>query len=160
MSHVEPWQLRAAFARSLSEMYGREVPAYTTLVEVAHEVNRDVVARAGADAERLGSIDRVTAERHGAIRLGTPREMAQVARVFGAMGMEPVGFYDLRDAAASAVPVVSTAFRPVDEDELARNPFRVFTSLLATPDRRFFDAGLQARLEAFLDERVIFAPEL
>ena len=160
MSLVEPWQLRAAFARALSEMYGREVPAYTTLVEVAQEVNRDVVAREGADAERLGSIDRVTAERHGAIRLGTPREMAQVARVFGAMGMYPVGFYDLRDAAKSAVPVVSTAFRPVAEDELARNPFRVFTSLLATPDRRFFDADLQARLEAFLDRREIFAPEL
>ena len=160
MSFIEPWQLRARFARSLSAMYGREVPAYTTLVEVSHEVNAAVVAARGADAERLGSLDRVTAERHGAIRLGTPREMAQVARIFGAMGMFPVGFYDLREAAPTPVPVVSTAFRPVAADELARNPFRVFTSLLAVSDRRFFSAELQRRLERFLDERVVFAPEL
>ena len=33
MSFIEPWQLRARFARSLSAMYGREVPAYTALVD-------------------------------------------------------------------------------------------------------------------------------
>ena len=68
-------------------LYGTEVPAYRTLVEVAQEVNQRVIAREGADAERLGSIDRVTAERHGAIRVGTPEELAQVSRVFGALGM-------------------------------------------------------------------------
>ena len=160
MSLIEPWELRARFARSLSEMYGREVPAYTTLVDVSREVNAAVAATQGADAERLGSLDRVTAERHGAIRLGTPREMAQVARIFGAMGMFPVGFYDLRDAAPSPVPVVSTAFRPVAAGELARNPFRVFTSVLAVSDRRFFTAELQRRLERFLAERTVFAAEL
>ncbi|WP_127126842.1 VOC family protein [Georgenia sp. SYP-B2076] len=161
MSEVLPWQLRAAFARSLSDMYGTEVPAYTTLLEVSHEVNADVVARLGAGAERLGSIDRVTAERHGAIRLGTPTEMAQAARIFGAMGMHPVGFYDLREAATSAaVPVISTAFRPIAADELARNPFRVFTSMLTPSDRRFFHADLQQRLETFLGAREIFPPEL
>ncbi|MCP2264135.1 2-oxoadipate dioxygenase/decarboxylase family protein [Promicromonospora thailandica] len=157
---LEPWQLRAAFARSLSDMYGTEVPAYTTLLDVSHEVNADFVARHGADAERLGSIARVTAERHGAIRVGTPTEMAQVARVFGAMGMRPVGFYDLRDASSSSVPVISTAFRPVDRDELARNPFRVFTSMLVTADRRFFTADLERRLESFLAARTLFGPEL
>ncbi|GAA1738500.1 VOC family protein [Isoptericola hypogeus] len=155
-----PWQLRAAFARSLSDMYGHEVPAYTTLLEVSHEVNADVVRARGADAERLGSIDRVTAERHGAIRVGTPAEIAQVARVFGAMGMHPVGFYDLRDASSSSVPVISTAFRPIDRAELARNPFRVFTSMLVPGDRRFFSADLQARLENFLGARTLFRPEL
>jgi uncharacterized glyoxalase superfamily metalloenzyme YdcJ len=160
VSFIEPWQLRARFARSLSEMYGREVPAYTTLVDVSREVNEAVVGAQGADAERLGSLDRVTAERHGAIRLGTPRELAQVARIFGAMGMFPVGFYDLRDAAPSPVPVISTAFRPIAAEELARNPFRVFTSLLAVSDRRFFTAELQRRVERFLDERVLFTPEL
>ncbi|MEE6287327.1 VOC family protein [Georgenia sp. MJ173] len=161
MTDVLPWQLRAAFARSLSDMYGTEVPAYTSLLEVSHAVNADVVARIGTDAERLGSIDRVTAERHGAIRLGTPREMAQVAKIFGAMGMFPVGFYDLREAATSAaIPVISTAFRPLDADELARNPFRVFTSMLTPSDRRFFSADLQRRLESFLDAREIFPPEL
>jgi uncharacterized glyoxalase superfamily metalloenzyme YdcJ len=157
---LEPWELRAAFARSLSDMYGKEVPAYTTLLDVSHEVNADFVARHGADAERLGSIARVTAERHGAIRVGTPTEMAQVARIFGAMGMHPVGFYDLRDASSSSVPVISTAFRPIEREELARNPFRVFTSMLVTADRRFFTADLERRLENFLAARTLFGPEL
>ncbi|MGW1809719.1 2-oxoadipate dioxygenase/decarboxylase [Streptomyces sp. NPDC002078] len=160
MSTISQWQLRAAFAARLSQMYGREVPAYTTLVDVSREVNEDVLRARGADAERLGSIGRVTAERHGAIRVGTPRELQQVARVFAALGMHPVGFYDLREAAASAVPVVSTAFRPIDDEELARNPFRVFTSMLTPADPRFFDADLRTRLEAFLAGRELFPPEL
>ncbi len=153
-------ELRAAFARSLSAMYGREVPAYTTLVDVASAVNADAFARDPAAAERLGSLPRVTAERHGAIRLGTPAEMRRVARVFAALGMHPVGFYDLRDASASSVPVVSTAFRPTDPDELARNPFRVFTSMLTVWDEHFFAPGLRVRLEEFLSRREVFGPEL
>jgi uncharacterized glyoxalase superfamily metalloenzyme YdcJ len=157
---MRPWQLRAAFAARMADVYGREVPAYTALVDACEEVNRDVLARDGADAERLGSIRRVTAERHGAIRVGTPQELHDVARIFPALGMHPVGYYDLRDAAPSSVPVVSTAFRPIDGDELARNPFRMFTSMLVTDDRRFFSAHLQARLDAFLARRVLFAPDL
>ncbi len=146
MSFKSPWELRAAFARSLSTMYGNEVPAYNTLVDVSTRVNEEFMAEHGAAAERLGTISRVTAERHGAIRVGSEREMSQVARVFAAFGMHPVGFYDLRDASSSAVPVVSTAFRPIDADELAKNPFRVFTSMLAGEDPRFFDEALQADL--------------
>ncbi|WP_375002709.1 2-oxoadipate dioxygenase/decarboxylase family protein [Aeromicrobium sp. CTD01-1L150] len=157
-SLVTATALRARFARGLSELYGREVPAYTTLVEVSEEVNADVVARSD-DAERFGTIERVTAERHGAIRLGTPEELAQVARIFGACGMYPVGFYDLREATV-AIPVVSTAFRPIDRAELAANPFRVFTSLLVVDDRRFFDAPLEAELREFLQARTLFGDEL
>ncbi|WP_231967276.1 DUF1338 family protein, partial [Mycobacterium sp. E136] len=73
--------------------------------------------------------------------------------------MYPVGFYDLREAAAP-VPVVSTAFRPIDPDELARNPFRVFTSMLATPDARFFPAELRGRVEQFVARRQLFDPAL
>ncbi|MEU8034747.1 VOC family protein [Streptomyces sp. NPDC049099] len=160
MSTISQWQLRAAFAARLSQMYGQEVPAYTTLVDVSREVNEDVLRARGADAERLGSIGRVTAERHGAIRVGTPRELQQAARVFAALGMHPVGFYDLREAAAGAVPVISTAFRPVDGEELARNPFRVFTSMLTAADPRFFDTDLRQRLETFLAARELFPPEL
>jgi uncharacterized glyoxalase superfamily metalloenzyme YdcJ len=157
---VTAWELRAAFARRLAAMYGREVPAYETLVEATREVNADVVARRGDAAQRLGDLHRVTAERHGAIRVGTPRELAQAGRIFAAFGMAPVGFYDLRDAGPGAVPVVSTAFRPVARDELARNPFRVFTSMLVVDDRRYFDADTQARLQAVLAGRVLFGPEL
>ncbi|MFJ9416560.1 2-oxoadipate dioxygenase/decarboxylase family protein [Streptomyces sp. NPDC101227] len=156
---VPTWRLRAAFARRLSDMYGTEVPAYTTLLEVAGQVNDEVAGR-DPDAERLGSISRVTAERHGAIRVGTEDELRQAAQIFAALGMSPVGFYDLRDGEVGAVPVVSTAFRPTATEELDRNPFRVFTSLLTTSDRRFFDAGLESRLDAFLARRRLFPPEL
>ena len=156
---IHPWELRARFARSLSELYGAEVPAYFTLVEVSEKVNAEVLAARGEEAERLGSIARVTAERHGAIRVGTPDELAQVARIFGACGMYPVGFYDLREA-TPPIPVVSTAFRPLERDELALNPFRVFTSMLVVDDRRFFDEDLEAELSEFLGARTLFGDEL
>lgn len=145
---LETWQLRAKFAAALSRMYGAEVPAYTTLLEVSAEVNSE-----------LGGSQRVTAERHGAIRLGNARELADVAELFAAFGMYPVGFYDLRDA-TPPVPVVSTAFRPIDADQLNRNPFRVFTSMLATADTRFFSPDLRGRVERFLAERQLFDPAL
>lgn len=145
---VETWQLRAKFAAALSRLYAAEVPLYATLVDVSAEVNRE-----------LGAADRITAERHGAIRVGGPQELAQVADLFAAFGMFPVGFYDLRDA-ASPVPVVSTAFRPIDSDQLTHNPFRVFTSMLATADSRFFSGDLRDRVDEFLRRRQLFDPAL
>jgi uncharacterized glyoxalase superfamily metalloenzyme YdcJ len=153
------WQLRAQFAAGLSAMYAGEVPAYATLVEVSEHVNSDYVA-CHAGAERSpGSLRRVTAERHGAIRVGSPAELADVADLFAAFGMLPVGYYDLRSA-ESPIPVVSTAFRPIDANELAHNPFRVFTSMLATRDRRYFDHDLRTRVETFLARRQLFDPAL
>ena len=151
---VSTSELRTRFAAALSQMYGAEVPAYTTLVDVATELNRD-----RATDDRLGSLQRVTAERHGAIRVGSARELADVADLFAAFGMYPVGYYDLREA-ASPVPVISTAFRPTESEALAHNPFRVFTSTLATADVRFFDADLRARVDRFLEERQLFDPAL
>jgi uncharacterized glyoxalase superfamily metalloenzyme YdcJ len=158
MRRVDTAELRTRFAQALSAMYDAEVPAYRTLVEVATQVNREYLsARPGAD--RLGSAERVSAERHGAIRAGTVRELADLADLFAAFGMYPVGFYDLRDA-APPVPVLSTAFRPIDADELARNPFRVFTSMLATADGRFFEPHLRRRMHRFLSARELFDPAL
>jgi uncharacterized glyoxalase superfamily metalloenzyme YdcJ len=151
---TQTWRLRAGFAAALSRMYGTEVPAYTTLVDVATAINRD-----HAGDERLGSLNRVTAERHGAIRVGSVRELSDVADLFAAFGMYPVGYYDLREA-ASPVPVVSTAFRPIDGEELAHNPFRVFTSMLAIADPRFFDTDLRTRVDRFLANRQLFDPAL
>ena len=94
------WQLRERFAAGLSAMYAAEVPAYATLVEVSGQVNADYVA-AHRGAERLGSLQRVTAERHGAIRVGGPAELADVADLFAAFGMFPVGYYDLRSASVA-----------------------------------------------------------
>lgn len=157
---VTSTDLRTRFAARLSRLYASEVPLYQTLVDVSQEVNERLLRLRGAGAERLGSIARVTAERHGAIRVGSPAEMAQVARVFGALGMHPCGFYDLRDAHPQSVPVVSTAFRPLDRGELATNPFRVFTSMLVPEDRRFFDVDLESRLKSFLAARRLFPDEL
>jgi len=159
MSHrVETWELRAKFAAALSQMYAAEVPSYTTLVEVSASVNRKY-AEGTPGADRLGSLQRVTAERHGAIRVGSARELADLADLFAAFGMYPVGFYDLRDA-ASPMPVVSTAFRPIDTEQLDRNPFRVFTSMLATGDARFFPVDLRRRVERFVAARELFDPAL
>lgn len=159
MSVVTTTELRARFAARLSELYGQEVPAYRILVDVAEEVNRRFIDT-HADAERLGSLSRVTAERHGAIRVGSPLELRQAATVFAAFGMHPVGYYDLRDAAPRPIPVVSTAFRPVDSAELAANPFRVFTSMLVPEDRRFFEADLERRLREAIGKRTLFPEEL
>ncbi|MFC9832207.1 2-oxoadipate dioxygenase/decarboxylase family protein [Rhodococcus sp. NPDC127530] len=48
---VETWELRTRFARALAASYGREVPAYATLVDVAGAVDADFAARYSADAE-------------------------------------------------------------------------------------------------------------
>jgi len=152
-------QLRAAFARRLSTMYAEEVPAYGTLVAVSRAVNADVATAMGAAAERLGSLERVTEERHGAVRVGSADELRKVAQVFAGFGMEPVGFYDLRDA-RGAIPVISTGFRATRPDELARSPFRMFCSLLEPADRRFFDADLAGEVESFVARRTLFPEEL
>lgn len=115
---ADPVLLRAAFSEALSALYRQEVPLYGALLALVSDTNR---AAGGAGDQRLGS------ERHGAIRVGTPSELALVARLFAVLGMQPVGYYDL---AGAGVPVHSTAFRPVEADSLARSPFRVFTSLL------------------------------
>ncbi|GAA1133584.1 2-oxoadipate dioxygenase/decarboxylase family protein [Arthrobacter flavus] len=112
------WRLRARFAQRLSDLYGEEVPAYNTLVKVSQAVNEKTIAENHVDAERFGSISRVTAERHGAIRVGSAMELRQVSRVFAALGMYPTGYYDLRDAKPAPIPVVSTAFRPLDREQL------------------------------------------
>ena len=44
---VSSTELRTRFAARLSNLYGDEVPAYRTLVEVSQEVNQRVIARDG-----------------------------------------------------------------------------------------------------------------
>lgn len=130
MSHLSPDQIRARFSAALSAMYRDEVPAYGTLLDLVAQVNAATLAGDPALREQLensGTLDRVSVERHGAIRLGTPRELSDMRRIFAVMGMMPVGYYDLSPA---GVPVHSTAFRPIGAEALSVNPFRVFTSLL------------------------------
>jgi uncharacterized glyoxalase superfamily metalloenzyme YdcJ len=128
--HVTSSDIRAAFSGAMSAMYRTEVPAYGTLMDLVARVNKEALAakpELRARLEATDNLDRISEERHGAIRLGTADELAMMRRVFAVMGMYPVGYYDLSTA---GVPVHSTAFRPVGEEALKRNPFRVFTSLL------------------------------
>jgi len=128
--HISTSDIRSAFSAAMSAMYREEVPAYGTLMELVGRVNDETLAAQPKLKERLQAtdyLDRISEERHGAIRLGTAAELAMMARVFAVMGMYPVGYYDLSTA---GVPVHSTAFRPIGDAELKRNPFRVFTSLL------------------------------
>jgi uncharacterized glyoxalase superfamily metalloenzyme YdcJ len=92
-------------------------------------------------------------ERHGAIRLGTAEELYNIRRIFAVMAMEPVGYYDL---SVAGVPVHSTAFRPVDDKSLRRNPFRVFTSQLRL--ELLEDKALRAEATSILAARKIFTP--
>ncbi|MEP9373387.1 VOC family protein [Mesorhizobium sp. KR1-2] len=146
--------IRSAFSAAMSAMYRNEVPAYGTLMALVAEVNLETLSTDPDLRARLkatDTLDRISEERHGAIRLGTPAELSMMRRVFAVMGMYPVGYYDLSTA---GVPVHSTAFRPVGEKALSRNPFRVFTSLLRLD--LIADETLRREAEELLGRRRIF----
>lgn len=150
--------IRARFSRAMSVMYREEVPAYGTLLELVADVNTDVLTHDAAlkrALEKTDNLDRISEERHGAIRLGTAEELKMMSRVFSVMGMQAVGYYDLTQA---NVPVHSTAFRAVDAAHLSRSPFRVFTSLLRTD--LIEDTSLRMEAEHILKMRDIFTPQL
>ena len=142
------------FSSALSEMYKTEVPLYGDLLDLVADINA-VEIHSGSDKQDWaseGTRSRLSVERHGAIRLGTARELATMRRLFAVMGMEPVGYYDL---SAAGVPVHATAFRATGDDALARNPFRVFTSLLRL--ELIEDVALRGRAAAVLERRSIFS---
>lgn len=123
-------EIREQFSQAMSAMYQQEVPQYGTLLELVADVNLAVLENNPTLHEKLANADelaRLNVERHGAIRVGTAQELSTLRRMFAIMGMYPVSYYDLSQA---GVPVHSTAFRPIDDASLSRNPFRVFTSLL------------------------------
>lgn len=155
---VSSCTVRDRFSHAMSLMYRREVPQYATMLELVEAVNRSVsqgpAGQAGqwpqvADAARLGI------ERHGAIRVGTAEELRMIRRLFAVMGMYPVGYYDL---SVAGVPVHSTAFRPIEPSALARNPFRIFTSLLRL--ELIADTELRATASQILQARTIFTPRV
>ncbi|AOX62747.1 DUF1338 domain-containing protein [Stenotrophomonas sp. LM091] len=151
---VSPNDIRSLFAQAMSTMYRTEVPLYGTLVDLVAEINDAVLTANPALAEQLDRTDeraRLDQERHGAIRVGTAEELATLGRLFALMGMYPVGYYDL---SVAGVPVHSTAFRPRTAQALARNPFRVFTSLLRL--ELIENVALREQSAAILAQRRIF----
>ncbi|WP_447933915.1 2-oxoadipate dioxygenase/decarboxylase HglS [Stenotrophomonas lactitubi] len=156
-SFVSPDVIRRLFAQAMSRMYRTEVPLYGTLVELVERINTEVLAQDPALAAQLLRNDeraRLDEERHGAIRVGTPQELATLRRLFAVMGMYPVGYYDL---SVAGVPVHSTAFRPLTAAALALNPFRVFTSLLRL--ELIEDEVLRAQSAEILARRRIFTDD-
>lgn len=149
-------EIREHFSQAMSAMYQQEVPQYGTLLELVADVNPAVLENNPQLHEQLANADelaRLNVERHGAIRVGTAEELATLRRMFAIMGMYPVSYYDLSQA---GVPVHSTAFRPIDDAALARNPFRIFTSLLRA--ELIENRALRERAEAILARRKIFTP--
>ncbi|WP_421355146.1 VOC family protein [Pseudocitrobacter faecalis] len=149
-------EIREDFSQAMSAMYQQEVPQYGTLLELVADVNLAVLENNTRLHEQMVNADelaRLNVERHGAIRVGTAEELSMLRRMFAIMGMYPVSYYDLSQA---GVPVHSTAFRPVEDAALSRNPFRVFTSLLRL--ELIDDPALRQRAAEILQQRDIFTP--
>ncbi|KAH8205738.1 hypothetical protein TruAng_000014 [Truncatella angustata] len=152
---VHPDELRTAFALAMSQMYRKEVPLYGDLIRIVQGVNQRVLENGSAGPTTTDSLERLTLERHGAIRLGKPTELRTVGRIFKVLGMQAVGYYDLSIA---GLPMHATCFRPTDVSSLAANPFRVFTTLLR-PELLRSDRARDLALR-LLEKRQIFSDEL
>lgn len=147
-------EIREEFSSAMSVMYRREVPAYGTLIDLVKGVNAMKLAQDKSLNDELSvtnGLERISEERHGAIRLGSAEELAMMRRIFAVMGMFPVGYYDL---SVAGIPVHSTAFRPISKAALAYNPFRVFTSLLRLD--LIADAELRDEAKIAISKRRIY----
>ena len=134
-------------------MYRDEVPAYGKLCDIVETINAQPIS-SPKDEHNINAQSaahkRLSAERHGAIRLGKAQELRQLAQIFKIMGMEPVNYYDL---SLAGIPVHSTAFRPISRESLAANPFRIFTSLLRLDG--IADQTLRHKAKTILERRDI-----
>ena len=145
-------ELRTRFCLAMSEMYRGEVPLYGDLVRIVREVDDTVLESQGKDPQALPA--RHHLERHGAIRLGSEYELRMIKRLFALLGMSPVGYYDL---SIVGFPLHATAFRPITEESLKKNPFRVFVSVLR---KDLIPEDIQASLEDILRKRELFSLRL
>lgn len=152
---VSPDEIRETFVLALSAMYQREIPQYATLLELVSEVNFALLESSPALHQKLanaGELACLNVEHHGAIHAGSAAELATLRRLFLVMGMHPVDYYDL---ALAGIPAHATAFRPLDERALARNPFRIVVSLLRP--EFISDDPLRRRVRALVAARNIFS---
>jgi uncharacterized glyoxalase superfamily metalloenzyme YdcJ len=131
----------------MSAMYRREVPLYGDLVNIVQRANSD----GQSGILNNDSFQRLSLERHGAIRLGTAQELRTIKRLFRVLGMHAVGYYDL---SVAGLPMHATCFRPIDPKSLEANPFRIFTTLLR-PDLLQSDQS-KSIAQSLLQQRRIF----
>ncbi|KAK7959370.1 uncharacterized protein PG986_004224 [Apiospora aurea] len=164
-SFVHADELRTAFAMATSQMYKNEVPLYGDLVRIVQDINQATLSANnstnGSDPQGSSSVtpdspERLNLERHGAIRLGLPSELRTVRHIFAVLGMYPVGYYDL---SVAGLPMHATCFRPITSESLARNPFRIFTTLLQ-PELVKSDDGARDLALQLLSRRKLFTAEL
>ena len=129
--HGEQHRAARPLRRRSAELYGREVPAY-------RHAGRGLPGGEPARHRPRGR-GRRTPGKHRPRDRGTARsdprrharELAQVARVFGALGMTPCGLLrPARRGAGTRSRWSRPPSGPLDRAELAANPFRVFTSML------------------------------
>lgn len=133
-------------------MYRGEVPLYGKLVDIVRQVDHAVLTAEGKSPALLPI--RHELERHGAIRLGTAHELRTIKRLFRIFGMYPVGYYDL---GVVDFPLHATAFRPISEEALRKNPFRVFTTLLRKDQ---LSPKIRSVAESILEQRNLFTSRL
>lgn len=143
--------LRTMFAHAMSAMYRAEVPLYGDLVRIVSQVNSE----RQTGSMNQDSAQRLSLERHGAIRLGTSQEFRTVKRIFYVLGMQAVDYYDL---SVAGLPMHATCFRPTNTKSLEANPFRVFTTLLRP--NLIQDDRAKRIAESLLQSRNIFSAKL
>jgi uncharacterized glyoxalase superfamily metalloenzyme YdcJ len=125
---LHPTEIRSMLSRKKSKIYQKEVPLFGKLIEIIKDINAQVEGSNPGTLKSIGlTEERLTEEIHGAIRLALPNELQTIAKGFAICGMYPANYYDLTVA---GMPAHATAFRPIDKNQLAKNPYRVFTSLL------------------------------
>ncbi|KAH6678864.1 hypothetical protein F5X68DRAFT_138958 [Plectosphaerella plurivora] len=149
--------IRDSFTMAMSAMYREEVPLYGDLIRIVQTVNDEVIAKKLPSSAKIGDVGsaRLDIERHGAIRLGTPYELRTVSRIFSALGLSAVGYYDL---SVAGLPMHATCFRPTDTESLHKNPFRIFTTLLRP--ELLQDEEARQLASVLLERRQIFTPDL
>jgi len=151
-SYISSALLRKQMYADLSSMYGSEVPLYDKLLETNREINSQVAREHPEWSISDNQLDQISAERHGAIRLGKPEELNWISRFFAVLGMFPVNFYNLADAGAKSQPILGTAFRPLENPDQ-----RMFCSLLVTD---YFDSATRKKIEKALEKRAIISTEM
>ena len=154
MNIQSPDKIRTQFASAMSKMYRDEVAQYATLYSLVESLNESEIASKPDQTLSIKN-ELLECERHGAIRLGTAKELSIMRRLFAVMGMFPVDYYDL---SVAGIPVHSTAFRPTRLESIEANPFRIFTSLLRLD--LIEDEALRQTAEAALAKRNIFSEAL
>ncbi len=110
--------IREKIVEAILASFQQSMPIYSDMMAVAANINN---AAGPEEAARLGRI------MHAAIRCASPHELRTINDILALMGCGPVNYYDLREK----VSVQSTAFRPTCPQDIQRNGFRLFCSMLS-----------------------------